>query len=273
MNILKAAGTPSLNVFKEVELSDEDYAKVTQTNAVGQGVTAAGISVATSSALMVSAGSSLGSALSTSFGKTSVGSMFGAGILGAMAAPTNPMLVSRTMYFVPQSMAKSESEAQEVVMSELYKATMSIAEGYQTSKVRHGPLLGLKYDYLRLDTDVCSDKNCLAGLEKDAFSYETPSDVDFKLVKRPSFIAGDSEYVWVGRYDRYIWKEQFRCKTLKVAAENRALCEYHNEQVKDKFHKALPNWMYRYTLDRDSRVGVVYQGGTGTTYPLIKKKL
>jgi len=272
MNILKAAGTPELNVFREVELSDEDYAKVTETNAVGQGVTAVGIGVATSSALMVSAGNSLGSALSTSFGKSSMGSLFGVGVLGAMAAPTNPMLVDRTMYFVPQSMANSESEAQEVVMSELYKATMSVAEGYQTTKVRHGPLLGFNYDYLRLDTDICSDKNCLAGLEKDAFSYETPSDVDFKLVKRPSFIAGDSEYVWVGRYDRYVWKEQFRCKTLKVAAENRALCEYHNEQVKDKFYKALPTWLYRYTLDRDSRVGVVYQGGTGVAYPLIKKK-
>ena len=68
MNILKAAGTPELNVFREVELSDEDYAKVTETNEVSQEVTAAGISVATSSALMVSAGSSLGSALSTSCG-------------------------------------------------------------------------------------------------------------------------------------------------------------------------------------------------------------
>ena len=265
-NMLKASGVTEMNAFKEVEISDEAYEEMAGKGVIKSGVRSVVVAGGATTALVAGAGSSL-----SSIRGLPVGQIFLGGIVSSMVAPSAPMMKDRAMYWIPESMASNEDEAQEVLRQALLEATMNIADKHDSTLVMHGPVFGTKEEKLRLDTAICYEFNCLASTSSDSYDYRNPADVDFKLVKRPDFVKGSSERVWSGRFDGVIWEEQFKCSKFKVEPENRALCEYHNETIKSTFHKALPEWIYRYSFDVDKRMGVVYQEQTGAVFPLVIK--
>lgn len=43
-----------------------------------------------------------------------------------------------------------------------------------------------------------TERDCVVSMDSEDYVYQSNADADFKLVKRPAFIEGKSEQIWVG---------------------------------------------------------------------------
>jgi hypothetical protein len=248
LNILSFANVKDVHKFSDVKVSVAEINEVT------------GLEVGATSAAIIGVGELAG--LTSSI---SLIDAFKTGFIIGATNPKSSMKREYTVFIIPEHLANSKSEAQELVVKSLYRSVMDTAKGRPTKPVSHKHLFGSD-DYMKLDIPECgaSPRDCNFETNiKDSF-YTKPSGANFTLVNKPSFIKGNSNKVWVGSViDYYPYFGGCRSKTKEC------LSNYNRD--KEIFRSKLPQWMYGFSLYNKNKIPTLTQFGTLQEMPLLIK--
>ncbi len=274
MNILRAGQVKTLYAFKDTEIDSDLYKQIMRANSaeyqVVQDVT---VNVGMNAIAMQAVAGTIDTGLLAS--NINFGSLIGKSVLMSALSPKHPMSRWHGVVWVPQSKAKNEKEAKQVIQDTIYSASLAAIPGGTKPLTYNNN--GNKRLYAKhpacVNTELSSGKNCTSEIGSDKYPYENiADDIDFELVKKPSFISGDSEYAWVGYYNGPFFQFQFFCKDYMVSKAAAESCSSYNTELMGNFSKNLPEWMYYYVTDHKTKLGTVYQGTTGKEFPLLIPK-
>lgn len=275
INILRAGGVDYINSFKDAEVNAEVYKKVMRSNDVGLAV-GSGVAVgaaAHAADMIVSAGAFDSGVFLKTFDLSGIATT---AFLSSMLSPKHPMTRHHAVMWIPQSLAKDEKEARALIAKTVFDAIQkSLPNGVESVPYIYKSERRLQANFAPCleEKENLRYRNCSAADSPDKYPYDSISeDIDFYLVKRPEFVAGDEPMAWVGYFDGMLEGMQYFCNQNKVSKDSYKQCLTYNTDLLNNFLKNLPQWVYLYEMDHGIKLGFVKQGGTGNLYPLLKPK-
>jgi hypothetical protein len=277
LNILRAGGVDYIHSFKDTEVDAEVYKKVMRSNDVGVAVGSSVAVGATAHAanMIFSAGAFDSGVFLKTFDLSGIATT---AFLSSMLSPKHPMTRHHAVMWIPQSLAKDEKEARALIAKTVFDAIQkSLPNGVESVPYVYKSERRLQANFApcleEKEQEKLRYRNCSAADSPDKYPYDSMSeDIDFYLVKRPEFVAGDEPMAWVGYVDGSLVGMQYICNQHKVSKGSYKQCLTYNVDLLNNFLKNLPQWVYLYEMDYGIKLGMVKQGGTGNLYPLLKPK-
>lgn len=249
MNLLEFAQVDNFKAFKDAEV-EADQLKLVQTDS---SLLPAGLATTTA-------------VLSPALSFSDIGGTIGIGLLSNMLS-THPMKYTHQLYFIPEHQTTSSEDAQNLVKKTLKKAVMDFIQKYPHKEVMIKYLFQDPVPKLQIqDPKICTHRlDCVVSEDLNSYEYQGNADTEFKLVKRPNFLPGNSNKIWVGSVQHYLFSDMFNCD-LELEA-----CHKFTMTLQNDIEKALPNWWYSYYFPNKS-LPYVQQMQTQTKFYLIKAK-
>lgn len=272
MNILKAGGVKSLYDFKDTEVDSNLYQQIQRENSSEHAmVRGVAVGAAAEAASMISGtGTFSGGVFWDNFDMKGIA---GATLLASLTSPKHPMSRNHIVMWVPEDLAKTESEAKKVVSGIVFYALKNSTPNMIEYSYKGENRLQANIPVCLKADDDTRYRNCTMEAElKDTPIIDNVDDIEFKLVERPDFVNGYTKKAWVGYYDGAIQSFSMMCHPNRVEDSDKAACSTYNKLKEDGFIENLPEWMYVYSMNHNTKLGIVKQGSTDVVYPLIKPK-
>lgn len=272
MNLLRAGGVEALYEFQDTKVDSKLYEQIKRDNSAEHGaVNTVATTAAIDGALMIaSTGSFDAGLLWNNFDLTGIA---GAAILAQLTSPKHPMSRSHAVMWIPESKAKTAEQAQDFLANTLFRAMNDAMSSLPTINYQYN-----NEQRVQADVDVCKQgdqtsryRNCtMEASVADTPYVDFAEDVEFRLVKKPDFVAGEEQMAWVGYYDGWIDGLSMHCYGKRT--NDKEACKSFNKERKANFLKNLPEWIYIYDMNHKTKLGMVKQGSTGVAYPLLMPK-